>query len=108
MNSTKPHAYPGYDDLVEQFEYAAQIGMKFSPMMCQSLLETAESYAQEVQSLQHRTQAMEALLLEIIVHLRIQAHFSKDARQSLIERAERILSNRENESEPPRRAAPHQ
>ena len=93
MNSTKQHAYPGYEELSAQFDYAAQIGTKFSPMMCQSLLETAETYAQEAQTLHQRNQMMEPLLVEIVAHLRLQPHFSKEARQSLIERAERVLND---------------
>jgi hypothetical protein len=92
MNSTK-HALPGYDKISAQLEDAAHRGTSFSPASCQMLLETAESYAQEVQKLHAANQAMEALLLEVIVHLRIQAHFSKEARQSLIERAEKALNN---------------
>ena len=93
----KQHAYPGYDDLVEQFEYAAQIGMKFSPMMCQSLLETAETYAQEAQCLRQRNQAIEPLLVEIVARLRMPMMLGKVERQHLIERIERTLKHDTNE-----------
>src|SRR6266699_1727853 len=93
MNSTKKHALPGYDHICDQLEDAAHRGTRISVAACQMLLETAETYAQLVQTLQPRNQMMELLLVEIVAHLRLQAHFSKEARQSLIERAERILKN---------------
>ena len=93
MNSTKPHAYPRYDEICNILEYAAHVDIRFPPSFCQNLLEQMESCAQKVQALQPRNQMMELLLVEIVAHLRLQPHFSKEARQSLIERAERILNN---------------
>jgi hypothetical protein len=87
----KQHALPGYDDICEQLDYAAYRNMKFSAAYCQSLLETAEGYAQEVQALQKRNQMIEPLLVEIVAHLRIQIYISKEARQTLIERIEKVL-----------------
>ena len=93
MNSTKPHAFPGYDKIALDLENAAHIYKHFSAAYCQVLLETAETYAQQAQTLEQRNQMMELLLVEIVAHLRLQPHFSKEARQSVIERAERILNN---------------
>jgi len=93
MNSTKKPAYPRYDEICNILEYAAHVDIRFPPSFCQNLLEQMESCAQKVQALQPRNQMMELLLVEIVAHLRLQPHFSKEARQSLIERAERILNN---------------
>jgi uncharacterized protein YcaQ len=100
MNSTKPHAYPGYEELSAQFDYAAQIGTKFSPMMCQSLLETAETYAQEASTLpQVEAKLMETrmMLAEMIEHFKM-PHLNKEARTALLERAGKVLKNDQNES----------
>ena len=96
MNSTKQHAYPRYDEICNILEYGAHIGKTFPVSFCQNLLEQLETCAQKVQALQPRNQMMELLLIEIVAHLRLQPHFSKEARQSLIERAERILSHDPN------------
>jgi hypothetical protein len=93
MTTNKKHALPGYDRICDQLEDAAHRGTTISVAACQMLLETAETYAQEARDLQQRNHAIEPLLVEIVAHLRMQAHFSKEARQSLIERAERILKN---------------
>lgn len=90
MNSSKQHAYPGYDNLTEQFEYAAQIGTKFSPMMCQSLLETAETYAQEAQLLP----ALKSALTEVLAYLNTLPYRNRaerEARQALEKRIEELL-----------------
>ncbi len=93
MNSTKPHAYPRYDEICNILEYGAHIGKTFPVSFCQNLLEQLETCAQKLQAVQQRDQAIEAFLVDIVVHLRTQPHFNKEARQSVIERAERILND---------------
>ena len=94
MNSTRKPVYPRYDELCKAIEYAGYIGTTFSPPACLKLLEEIESYAQQVQALKQRNEAIEPLLVEVVAHLRMQAHFNKDTRQSLIERAEKALSDK--------------
>ncbi len=92
MNSTKPHAFPGYDKIALDLENAAHIYKHFSAAYCQVLLETAETYAQQAQELPQ----VKAVCLELIGYLHtlpFRNGKEREARTALLERAERILTN---------------
>src|SRR5205807_306849 len=88
----------GYNLIAEMLEEEATKGTKFSAVYCQSLLETAETYAQEAATLpQVEEKLLEARMMigEMIEHFKMP--HNKEARKELIKRAERILKNDTNE-----------
>jgi hypothetical protein len=98
MNSTKQHAMSGYDLIAEMLEEEGAKGTKFSAVYCQSLLETAETYAQQAQALplvEEKLLEARMMIGEMIEHFRM-PHLNKEARNALIERAERVLNNDTN------------
>src|SRR2546423_5972274 len=101
MNSTKPHAYPRYDEICNILEYGAHIGKTFPVSFCQNLLEQLETCAQQAQSLpQVQAELLETrlMLAEMIEHFKM-PHLNKEARTALLERAGKVLKHDQNDTE---------